>query len=163
MYLNLNHYCPLTLKTKNFVSSLASVIVPVQLRQEQVDMPDISDTTRICSQVSPARSLQTARVQLERTEVTNSRQRVRRRHTPGDDIEFSFLRDTNFSSLCGCSRVQIFPLIRYGCYPRPTSCMATTHTTLACIGASGRASGCTMVPIQVVQSRSSTTISKGGV
>ncbi len=59
------------------------------------------------------------------------------------------------------SRVQIFPFRRIGCYPRPTSCMATTHTTWACICAGRRASGCTMVPIRVVHSCSSTTISEG--
>ncbi len=49
------------------------------------------------------------------------------------------------------------------CYPRLTSCMATTHTTWACIRASSwrRASGCTMVLIRVVHSCSSTTISEG--
>jgi hypothetical protein len=42
----------------------ASVIVPVQLCYEQVDTPDISDATRISSQVSPARGLLSARVRL---------------------------------------------------------------------------------------------------
>jgi hypothetical protein len=60
------------------------------------------------------------------------------------------------------SRVQIFPFRRIGCYPRPTSCMATTHTTWAYIRAWRRAAGCKMVPIRVVHSCSSTTISKGG-
>ncbi len=57
---------------------------------------------------------------------------------------------TNFSSLCRCSRVQIFPLQRGGCYPRPTSCMTTTHTTWECIHTRRQISGCTMVPILFV-------------
>ncbi len=46
------------------VRSSESVIVPVQLRYKQVDMPSIFDATQINSQVSPARSLQLARDRL---------------------------------------------------------------------------------------------------
>ncbi len=62
MYLN-RYYFP-TLRTKNIDCSPASVNVPVQLRKEQVDMPDISDAAPISSRLSPARSLPTARVRL---------------------------------------------------------------------------------------------------
>ncbi len=89
-------------------------------------------------------------------QVTNSRQRVSRRHAHGDDIEFYFFCESLiFSSLCGCSRVQIHLLRRGGCYPRTTSCMTTTETPWTCIRARGQASGCTMDPILVVRSRSS--------
>ncbi len=47
---------------------------------------------------------------IQQIKESNSRPRVRRRHAPDDDIDFYFLRVTNFFSLRGCSRIQIFPL-----------------------------------------------------
>ncbi len=46
--------------------------------------------------------------------MTNSRLRAKRQHAPNDEIEFIFLRVTNLSSLCGCSRVQMSLLRRGG-------------------------------------------------
>jgi hypothetical protein len=65
-------------------------------------------------------------------EVTNSRPRAKRRHAPDDDIDFYFLlRVTNyFFSLCGCSRVQIFPLWRGGNHSTPEGQMVSKGNKL---------------------------------
>ena len=50
-----------------------------------------------------------------------------------------------------------------GCYPRPTRCTTTAHITWAYIRARRRTARCMLVPILVVHSYYSTTISEGGV
>ncbi len=53
-----------SVRTNYLACSDSSISTPAQLRQVRVDMPSISDETRISSQTSLARSLQPAREAL---------------------------------------------------------------------------------------------------
>ncbi len=95
--------------------------------------------------------------------MTNSRLHARRRHAPDDDIEFYFLQVTEFFQSVWMQLGTDVSTLKGLIYSKSNKRIPTTHTTWVYNRARLLAAGCMMVPILVVHSRYSTSISEGVV